>query len=74
MATLYLHVEALPGDIAEDVCAEACTLANRLGVGVVCNFNGTNIRVMPGMTPKEAYDRWWHIFNVPAAATPPPEA
>jgi hypothetical protein len=56
---MYVTVEILGGTDIKEAAAEACALANRIGVGVQFDFNEVSCHARPG-GDREALERNYH--------------
>lgn len=54
---LTLVVEGVPGTLIEDLAQECVDLANRMRMGVVCDFNGTRMYAHAGADPASVIRR-----------------
>lgn len=61
---IRIKVEATAGDRIEDVAREMIEASARLGVGMICKFNGVDMYNLPNDTPKSVVERWRAAFDL----------
>ena len=66
LQTFVIRVELFAGSHIDDVAAEMCILADRVGVRCEASFNGVKLWARPGDDPRELIEAFYVENRKPA--------